>query len=122
MKEPPKRPLLEEIGNAVTHGLGALFAVWALLSMLSHAEGTMEIVSACLYSGGMLIMFAMSCLYHAFRHGSAVKRLFQRFDHLSIYLLIGATFTPPLFCYIGGVYGRVFFVVQWVGIRLYIYV
>ena len=112
--EPPKRAVLEEIGNAVTHGVGSLFAVWALISMLMHSHTAVQTVSACLYAGFMFIMFTMSCLYHAFRHGSAVKRLFRRFDHLSIYLLIGATFIPPLLCYVGGVYGTAFFLVQWI--------
>lgn len=113
-EDPPRRGLLEEIGNAVTHGLGSLFSVAAFLLMITHAENAWEAVSACLYFAGMFLMFTMSCLYHAFRHGSAVKRLFRRFDHLSIYLLIGATFVPPLLCYIGGAYGLVFFIIQWV--------
>ena len=41
------------------------------------------------------------------------KRLFRRFDYSSIYLLIGATFAPVLLCFIGGVFGLVFFIVQW---------
>ena len=112
--DPPRRPLLEEIGNAVTHGLGSVFSIVAFLLMITHAENAWEAVSASLYFAGMFIMFTMSCLYHAFRHGSGVKRLFRRFDHLSIYLLIGATFVPPLLCYIGGAYGLVFFIIQWV--------
>ncbi len=111
--DPPKRHILEEIGNAVTHGLGSLFAIVAFLLMITHADSSTEAVSACLYFAGMFIMFTMSCLYHAFRHGSAVKRLFQRFDHLSIYLLIGATFAPPLLCFVGGTYGLGFFIIQW---------
>ena len=110
---PPKRPLLEEIGNAITHGLGAIFSVVAYLLMLFSSETTAEILSASIYFFGMLMMFLMSCLYHSFRHGSAVKRVFRRFDYSGIYLLIGATFTPILLCEIGGTFGLVFFIVQW---------
>ena len=42
----------------------------------------------------MIIMMLMSCLYHAWRHGLRVKRLWRRFDYCSIYLLIGGTFAP----------------------------
>ena len=111
--EPPKRGLLEEIGNAVTHGVGSLFSVVAFLMMLFAAEGAYEIVGACIYFFGSFVMFTMSCLYHAFPYGSAVKRLFRRFDYSSIYLLIGATFAPVLINVIGGVYGIVFIFVQW---------
>ncbi len=109
----PKRSTLDEIGNSVTHGLGALFALYAFYMMLKAADGIREHISACIYFFGLFVMFTASCLYHSFRHGSAVKRLFRRFDYCSIYLLIGATFAPILLSYVGGALGLVFFIVQW---------
>ncbi|MBQ7387110.1 MAG: hemolysin III family protein [Clostridia bacterium] len=113
-EDPPRRPVLEEIGNAVTHGIGAVFAIVSLVLMLRLSESPVEYLSAIVYSVGMFFMFAMSCLYHAFSHGSAVKRLFRRFDYTGVYLLIGATFTPPLLCFIGGTFGTLFSIIQWV--------
>lgn len=121
-KDPPKRSKLEEIGNSVTHGVGAVFAVTALILMLVLAKGAAETASAIIYFCGMLASFGASCLYHSFRHGSSVKRLFRRFDYTGIYLLIGATFAPPLLCVVGGAFGTAFFIIQWsviaVGIAL----
>lgn len=111
---PPKRSILEEIGNSITHGVGAIFAIVAFVLMLIAADSTPEYVSAIIYFAGMFIMFLASCLYHAFVHGSAVKRLFHRFDYSSIYLLIGATFAPILLCFFGDLFGYIFFVIQWV--------
>lgn len=111
---PPKRSVLEEIGNSITHGIGALFAIVAFILMIIAADNTWEYVSAIIYSVGMFIMMMSSCLYHAFSYGSAVKRLFHRFDYSSIYLLIGATFAPILLCQFGDAFGLIFFVVQWV--------
>jgi hemolysin III len=105
--------LLEEIGNAVTHGSGSVFAIVAFALMLSASSTSFERAAAFIYFFGLFVMFTMSCLYHAFPHGSAVKRLFRRFDYSSIYLLIGATFAPPLLCVVGGTFGIVFFVIQW---------
>ena len=118
VKNPPKRPLLQEIGNSVTHGLGAVFAIVSLVLMLVLSENGAERISAVIYSVGMLVMFSVSCLYHAFRYGSAVKRLFRRFDYSSIYVMIGATFAPVLLSYIGGTFGIVFFIIQWVVIAV----
>lgn len=112
-KDPPRRGLLEEIGNATTHGVGAVFAVVALVLMCLSAENPTEYVGAAIYSAGLGIMFCISCLYHALPHGSCVKRIFRRFDYSCIYLLIGATFAPILLCYIGDVFGLVFFILQW---------
>ena len=83
-QNPPKRHLLEEIGNAVSHGLGSLFAVVAIVFMLLHSENALEAVGAWVYFFGLFVMFTMSCLYHSFPHGSRVKRLFRRFDYSSI--------------------------------------
>ena len=119
---PPKRSLLEEIGNSITHGLGSVFSIVAFVLMLTNAKTTLQIVGASVYFAGLFILFSSSCLYHAFRYGSAVKRLFRRFDYSSIYLLIGSTFAPILLCFVGGVFGAVFFFAQWgiiaVGITL----
>ncbi len=110
---PPKRPLLEEIGNSVTHGVGSLFAVFALILMLLQSDNATKVVAACVYAFGMVVLFTMSCLYHAFKHGGVTKRIFRRFDYSSIYLLIGATFAPILLCYVGGTFGLIFFIIQW---------
>ena len=56
----------------------------------------------------------MSCLYHSFKYGSTVKRLFRRFDYSSIYLLIGATFVPILLIFFGGSFGIIFVIIQWI--------
>lgn len=110
---PPYRSVLEEIGNAVTHGVGSLFSIVAFILMLLQSHTAQEYVGAFVYFVGLFLMFTMSTLYHCFPYGSKVKRIFRRFDYSSIYLLIGATFAPILLCYIGGTLGILFFIVQW---------
>ncbi len=109
----PHRSVLEEIGNATTHGVGSLFAIFALVMMLIKQDSTIKLVSALIYFFGLFFMFTMSCLYHSFKYGTTVKKVFRRFDYTSIYLLIGSTFAPILLCYIGGTYGIIFCAIQW---------
>ena len=118
VNEPPKRSLLEEIGNAVTHGVGALFAVAGLVLLLLKAGTPAGILCAWVYGVCLVLMFLMSCLYHSFRWGSRVKRLWRRFDYISIYLLIGGTFTPLWLLFWRGQPGLVFCLVQWALILL----
>ena len=118
LNEPPKRSLLEEIGNAVTHGVGALFAVAALVLLLLKSHTSAGLFCALVYGICLLMMFLMSCLYHSFRWGSKVKRLWRRFDYISIYLLIGGTFTPMWLLFWRGQTGTVFCIVQWIIILL----
>ena len=113
IKSIPKRSVLEEIGNSVTHGVGALFAVATLVFMLLASSTPYHYAGAIIYSVGLFVMFAVSCLYHAFGRRLAAKRLFRRFDYCCIYLLIGATYAPILLNFIGGIFGWMFFIIQW---------
>lgn len=111
--EPPKRSVLEEVGNAVVHGVGALLSIAGTVLLLLRARtGTMTF-SALVYGICLVLLFLMSCLYHSFRGGSRVKRLWRRFDYCSIYLLIGGTFTPFWLVFWGNTAGRILCAVQW---------
>ena len=110
----PKRTVLEEIGNSITHGVGALIAIFMFILMLYKSNTTLEYISSFVYGISMIVMMSMSCLYHAFGSGLKVKRIFRRFDYASIYLLIGGTYAPILLLLTGGVVGQLVFLVQWI--------
>jgi len=111
---PPKRGVLEEIGNAVTHGVGSIFSIVAFILMLINSTSDIQVIASMVYFIGLFILFTMSCLYHSFKYGLCVKRIFRRFDYSSIYLLIGATFVPILLLFVGGKLGIIFCIVQWI--------
>lgn len=113
INNPPRRSVLEEIGNAISHGIGALLSIVALIFMLRKSDSTIKTTAILVYFFGLFILFTMSTLYHSFSYGSKVKRLFRRFDYSSIYLLIGSTYAPIVLCYVGGTYGLIFFIIQW---------
>ena len=111
--EPPKRSVLEEVGNAVTHGTGALLGIAGLVLLLARSRSGIEICASLIYGISLIIMFLMSCLYHSFKWGTKVKRLWRRFDYISIYLLIGGTFSPLWLLYWKGNEGVVFCIIEW---------
>ncbi len=111
--EPPRRSVPEEVGNAVTHGVGALFSIAGTVLLLLKSDTGLKLFAAIVYGACLILMFLMSCLYHSFRWGSRVKRLWRRFDYLSIYLLIGGTFTPMWLLSWGGTAGAVLCAAQW---------
>ena len=113
-KEPPKRSTLEEIGNAVTHGIGALLGIAGLILLLVHSDTGTKLYASLVYGLCFIMMFLMSCLYHSFRWGTGVKRLWRRFDYISIYLLIGGTFTPLWLLFWGETYGILYCIAEWV--------
>jgi hemolysin III len=115
MKEIKKRPqsLGEEIANAVSHGIGAVFGLVAFVLFLMVSNTWQEYVAGSIFSLAIFLLFISSTLYHAFPPKLKVKRLFKRFDHISIYLLIGASFAPLLLVVADQPFGIIFFSVQW---------
>ena len=113
LNEPPKRSVLEEVGNSITHGVGALMAIPMLVFMILYSKDAFSLWASLVYGISMFIMMLMSCLYHAFPQGSKVKRLWRRFDYSSIYLLIGGTYAPIFLMYLGGTLGVTLFSIQW---------
>jgi hemolysin III len=88
----------EEIANAITHGIGALLAVAALVVLIVMAAihgSVWHIVSFSIFGATLVLLYFASTLYHSLTHAKA-KRVFHKFDHISIYLLIAGTYTP--FC------------------------
>ena len=88
----------EEIANAITHGLGAFLAIAALILLIVFAaiKGTaLHVVSFSIFGTTLVLLYTASTLYHSLTHKGA-KNLFNKFDHMAIYLLIAGTYTP--FC------------------------
>lgn len=88
----------EEVANAITHGIGALLSVAALVILIVFAslKGTgWHLASYIVYGITMLLLYANSTLVHSLKEGK-VKDLFEFFDHSSIYLFIAGTYTPFL--------------------------
>lgn len=105
-----------EIFNSITHGIGALIAIAELVLLVVYAvilkAGALAITSVALFGAMSVTLFLMSCLYHAFLPGTT-RNIFQRFDHISIYLLIAGTYTPFALLSVGGALGWTIFGIQW---------
>jgi hemolysin III len=107
----------EEIANAITHGLGALFGLCALVAMIwvaviSHGSALL-IASLAIYGASLFLLYMASTLYHAITHHTA-KKVFRVLDHSTIYLLIAGTYTPFCLVAVGGPAGWSLFIAEWV--------
>lgn len=115
-----KLTVKEEIFNGVTHGIGTLLSVAALVLLLVHAVGKGDIwhiVSYSIYGSTLILLYLCSTLYHSFTK-EKIKNLFARFDHAAIFLLIAGTYTPFLLTVLRGTLGWTLFGIIW-GVALF---
>lgn len=86
----------EEIANSLSHGLGAIFGLTALVLMIVFASikgNAWHVVSLSIYGSTLMILFLSSTLNHSLKPGKG-KEFFHNFDQIAIYLLIAGTYTP----------------------------
>jgi hemolysin III len=104
----------EEIANAVTHGIGAALAAAGTIVMLVFAAQRSDlvgIVSVSIYGFSMIFLYMMSTLYHAISNYKA-KRILQKLDHCSIFVLIVGSYAPVCLSLLGGTLGWSLFAVN----------
>ena len=100
--------------NAWTHLVGAVLAaagsIW-LLVMASLDGSPQKIISVAIYGVTLVLLYSVSTVYHSVRGRSKV--IMQKFDHLSIYLLIAGSYTPFCLVTLHGPWGWSLFGIVW---------
>lgn len=100
--------------NTITHFGGALLAVGASIPLLARAfdaSGHLGLASTAVYAASLILMYVCSTVYHG--SSGALKVSLQRFDHLSIYLLIAGSYTPFCMLMLHGSAGWILLGVVW---------
>ncbi len=85
----------EEILNALSHTLGVMFSIYAIVMMAAMSKTSAQAASTAIFGATMFILFQSSACYHAITSEKA-KAVFQKIDHSAIYILIAGTYTPIL--------------------------
>src|SRR5690625_2157803 len=105
----------EEIAHAITHGIGVLLSIAALVLLIvfSSLNGSgLIIVSVTIFGTTMLFMYTSSTLVHSLPIGRW-KDIMLIVDHASIYLFIAGSYTPFVLVQINGSFGWVLFSIIW---------
>ena len=106
--------LFEEKLNAISHAIGALFGIAALVLLIvfNTHKSDWSLFSIIVYGISIIILFSASTLYHAVK-GEKRKHYFRIVDHISIYLLIAGTYTPVCLISLEQSHGYTLFWVVW---------
>lgn len=105
----------EEIFNSITHGIGTLLSIAALVILVVFAGlrgNAWHVVSFSIFGSTLVLLYLSSTLYHSFKK-EKIKNLFARFDHASIFLLIAGTYTPFVLTILRGPLGWTLFGIIW---------
>lgn len=82
--------------NSISHLIGAVLALvgfGALLTVAIQHQDIWMLIGYSVFGFTLILLYTASTLYHSF-HPPKLKRIFQKLDHASIYLLIAGTYTP----------------------------
>lgn len=91
---------LREPINGLTHLIGAILSLFALIAMLLkvHVVGapTITIVSVILFGISMILLYSASATYHSVIADAKVIKRLKKLDHTMIFILITGSYAP--FC------------------------
>ena len=111
----PKYTLGEELISAISHGVGALLGIAALVLCIVKSCNPLDgykLASSIVFGLTVTLLYLMSCLYHSLKVNKA-KRVFRVIDHCTIFLLIAGTYTPYTLVSLRGTLGWWIFGIIW---------
>lgn len=107
--------LKEEVVNAISHGVGLLFfliSIPILFVQVARYINGKGIAALAMFSFGLVAVYLFSTLYHSFQN-PRIKKVLRTFDHISIYMLIGGSYTALVWKYIQSDTATIFLSVMW---------
>jgi len=106
---------LEEKLNIITHAIGIVLAITALVLLVVHSSlngNAWHIVSFSIFGASLIILYSSSTSYHMAKSPKLRSRL-RINDHASIYVLIAGTYTPFTLVTLNGALGWTIFGLSW---------
>jgi len=106
---------LEEKANIISHAIGLVLSVVALLLMVVRASlygNVWHIISVSIFGASLIALYWASTFYHSAKDPKRRARL-RVIDHATIYTLIAGTYTPFTLVVLHGSTGSWVFGASW---------
>ncbi len=113
--ETPSRP--KPLLRGVLHEVAAFVAAAAGAILFLRASGARARAGALVYGTSLVVLFAVSAIYHRKNWPERLRAIWRRLDHSAIFLLIAGTYTPLSFL-LGSRLGWTFLGIVWGGALL----
>ena len=111
---------IREPGSAITHFIGMMLAVFAAVPLLVKAGVTSDgrsFTAMAIFISSMILLYGASAMYHSVNLAGKSLRIFQKLDHMMIFVLIAGSYTPVCLVVLGGAVGYKLLALVW-GIAL----
>lgn len=107
----PNYSLSEELINSISHGVVAIFSIVGLIMLVIKAanKGAMAVTTVTLFGTTMIILYTISCIYHALSPKITGKKVMRVIDHCNVFLLVFGTIIPVALVGIEGYLGWIYF-------------
>ncbi len=105
----------EEKLNIITHGIGLIISVFALIALVLRAQeigAAQHEISFLIYGISMVVLYAASTFFHSAQELNLRTKL-NIFDHCAIYVFIAGTYTPYSMVTLNGAGGMWLMIVIW---------
>ena len=102
--------------SGLTHFIGALLSVAGLVMLIIKASNPLKpwhLATYCVFGAGMILLYTASTLYHWLPLSSEGPAGLRKIDHMMIFVLIAATYTPFCLIPLRGAWGWSIFGTVW---------
>ena len=107
---------IREPGSAITHFIGMMMAVFAMVPLLVKAgisSGGKNFIAMFIFMLSMILLYGASAMYHSVNLSGKYLRIFRKIDHMLIFVLIAGSYTPVCLIVLGGAQGYTLLTVVW---------
>ena len=104
---------LREPINSLTHLIGAILSLFALIAMLAKGfvnnASAVAIISVAIFGISLILLYSVSATYHGVITSDKIIFRLRKLDHSMIFILIAGSYAPFSLIALGGSKGSVFF-------------
>lgn len=99
--------------NSLTHWIGAVLSLFALIAMLTkgliNGVSGVAITSVVIFGISLILLYSVSATYHGVITSDKIILRLRKLDHSMIFVLIAGSYAPFSLIALGGSKGTIFF-------------
>lgn len=107
---------VRDLVSGLTHCIGAALSLVGLVLLIVFSAiygNAYHVVSFTIFGVGLFLLYLFSTLYHWLNISEKGIIVFRKFDHIMIYILIAASYTPICLVPLRGPWGWTIFGIIW---------